>query len=313
VQLKDWSQRTSNGLSVQALTGRISQRFGSVQGMRPSRPVNPPPIRGLGTSSAFDFSSRTAAASPRQANAGAQTSCSRWRRRPGPRAVRANGQDDNPRSDQRRPREGGGVGVALTDVDQTFSIAWGSRFVNNFLDTDNRIKRVLRAGRCALPHEPGGPNLLYVRNTRGHGALSSFATGQWGLDRPSSSATRRGFDGDPGAGAAGRSTGQAMASMEALAKKLPAGIGYEWTGISLQQQLSGGQAPLLYALSILVVFLRLAALYESWSIPISVIMGGALRRARPRSPRRPPSTCRMTCTSWWACSDHRPVGEERHP
>jgi multidrug efflux pump len=76
-----------------------------------------------------------------------------------------------------------------------------------------------------------------------------------------------------GQAAPGRSTGQAMLAMEALAKKLPAGVGYEWTGISLQQQISGAQAPLLYALSILVVFLSLAALYESWAIPVSVIMG----------------------------------------
>jgi multidrug efflux pump len=122
---------------------------------------------------------------------------------------------------------------------------------------------------------PEDQKLLYVRNNKGAMvAFSSFATGQWTYGPPKLER----YNGVAafeilGQAAPGRSTGQAMAAMEALAKKLPAGVGYEWTGISLQQQVSGSQAPLLYALSILVVFLSLAALYESWSIPVSVIMG----------------------------------------
>jgi multidrug efflux pump len=194
---------------------------------------------------------------------------------PGLAQVRPNGQDDTPTFKINIDREkAAALGVALTDVDQTFSISWGSRFVNNFLDTDNRIKKVYVQADAAFRMNPEDLKLLYARNNKGGMVpFSSFAAGEWTygppkLERYNGVAAME----IQGQAAPGRSTGQAMASMEALAKKLPAGIGYEWTGISLQQQVSGAQAPLLYALSILVVFLSLAALYESWSIPISVIM-----------------------------------------
>jgi len=166
------------------------------------------------------------------------------------------------------------LGINLSNVDQTFSIAWGSQFVNNFLDTDGRIKRVYVQADAPFRMNPDDLNGLYVRNTAGTMVpFTSFGTGHWGWGSPKleryngvSSMEMQ------GQAAPGQSTGQAIAEMERLMKDLPAGIGHEWTGVSLQEQLSGSSAPLLYALSILVVFLCLAALYESWTIPISVIM-----------------------------------------
>src|SRR2546429_2025143 len=165
------------------------------------------------------------------------------------------------------------LGINLSAVDQTFSIAWGSQFVNNFLDTDGRIKRVYVQADAPFRMNPEDLNGLYVRNTAGTMVpFTSFATAHWSWGSPklerfngvSSSEIQ-------GQAPAGQSTGQAMAEMERLMKDLPAGVGHEWTGVSLQEQLSGSSAPMLYALSILVVFLSLAALYESWTVPISVI------------------------------------------
>src|SRR5712672_529747 len=276
VQLKDWSARASPDLSVQALTRRLAQHFASYKDATVI-PINPPPIRGLGTSSGFDFEleDRGGLGHDKLMQARKQL-LALAAGDPALAQVRANGQDDNPTFKINIDREkAAALGVSLSDVDQTFSIAWGSRFVNNFLDTDNRIKRVYVQADAPFRMNPEDLNLLYVRNSKGAMVpFSSFATGGWTFGPPKLER----YNGVAameiqGQAAPGYSNEQAMASMEALAKKLPAGIGYEWTGISLQQQISGAQAPLLYALSILVVFLSLAALYESWSIPVSVIMG----------------------------------------
>ena len=276
VQLKDWSQRTSPDLSVQALTGRLAQHFASYKDAT-IIPVNPPPIRGLGSSSGFDFEleDRSGLGHDKLTQARNQL-LAMAAHDPVLAQVRPNGQDDNPTFKINIDREkAAALGVSLTDVDQTFSIAWGSRFVNNFLDTDNRIKRVYVQADAPFRMNPQDLNLLYVRNSKGAMVpFSSFAAGEWTygpskLERYNGVAAME----IQGQAAPGYSTGQALAAMETLAQKLPAGVGYEWTGLSLQQQISGAQAPLLYALSILVVFLSLAALYESWSIPVSVIMG----------------------------------------
>jgi multidrug efflux pump len=162
----------------------------------------------------------------------------------------------------------------LSNVDQTFSIAWGSTYVNNFLDTDGRIKRVYLQADAPFRMNPEDLQSLYVRNTAGTMVpFTSFATGHWSWGSPKLERYNgvSSFE-IQGQAAPGQSTGQAMAAMERLMQKLPPGIGYEWTGTSLQERQSASQAPLLYALSILVVFLSLAALYESWTVPISVII-----------------------------------------
>jgi multidrug efflux pump len=189
--------------------------------------------------------------------------------------VRANGLDDTPTFRVDVDREKASVlGVSLTDVDQAFSISWGSRFVNYFLDTDNRIKKVYVQADAPFRMNPQDLDLLYLRGSNGAMVpFSSFAKGTWTYGPPQ----LQRYNGVSaieliGQAAPGKSTGQAMLAMEALAKKLPSSIGFEWTGISLQQQQAGSQAPFFYALSVIVVFLSLAALYESWSIPISVIL-----------------------------------------
>jgi multidrug efflux pump subunit AcrB len=146
--------------------------------------------------------------------------------------------------------------------------------VNNFLDTDNRIKRVYVQADAPFRMNPEDLEKLYVRNSKGVMVpFSSFSTGHWAYGPPQ----LQRYNGIAameiqGNASAGKSAGQAILAMEALAKQLPAGIGFEWTGLSLQQQQAGSQAPYFYLLSIVVVFLSLAALYESWSIPVSVIL-----------------------------------------
>jgi hydrophobe/amphiphile efflux-1 (HAE1) family protein len=153
-------------------------------------------------------------------------------------------------------------------------MAWGSRYINNFLDVDGRIKKVYIQAEAPFRMNPSDLNTLFVRNAIGSMVpFTSFAVGRWTFGSPKLER----YNGVPsieiqGQAAPGQSTGQAIAVMENLMKQLPAGIGHEWTGISLQEQQSGSQAPLFYALSLLVVLLALAALYESWSIPVSVIM-----------------------------------------
>ena len=165
-------------------------------------------------------------------------------------------------------------GMSATSIDQAFSIAWGAKYVNNFLDTDNRIKKVYVQADASFRMNPEDMNKLYVRNSAGTMVpFGSFATTAWTYGSPQ----LQRYNGVEameiqGQSAPGQSTGQAMLAMEQLATQLPKGVGYEWTGSSLQQKQSSSQAPLLYALSVLIVFLSLAALYESWSIPISVIL-----------------------------------------
>ena len=275
VHFRDWSQRTSPDLSVQALVKRISARFASY-GNAVIIPVNPPPIRELGTASGFDFEleDRGGVGHDRLMQARDQL-ISLARKEPTLALVRANGLDDNPTFTIDIDREkASAFGVTATDIDQSFSIAWGSRYVNNFLDTDGRIKKVFVQDDEPFRMNPEDLRLHYVRNAQGTMVpIPAFANGKWTYGSPKleryngiSSAEIQGQAGP------GSSTGQAMVTMERLARQLPAGVGYEWTGLSLQERLSGAQAPLLYAISILVVFLSLAALYESWSIPVSVIL-----------------------------------------
>jgi multidrug efflux pump len=275
VRLKDWSHRTSPDLSVQALTDRITKHFASYQPAVVT-PVNPPPIRGLGTSAGFDFELEDRGGLGHDALAKARDQLLALAKQdPELAQVRFSGQNDNPTFKVNIDREkASALGVSLSDVDQTFSISWGSRYVNNFLDTDGRIKKVYVQADAPYRMNPEDLKQLYVRNNKGDMVpFSAFATAEWTYGPPQ----LQRYNGVSameiqGQAAPGKSTGQAMLAMERLAKQLPSGIGYEWTGISLQQQMSGSQAPLLYGLSILVVFLSLAALYESWSIPLSVIM-----------------------------------------
>ncbi|HEX8543350.1 MAG TPA: efflux RND transporter permease subunit [Pseudomonas sp.] len=188
--------------------------------------------------------------------------------------VRPNGLNDEPQyqltiDDERASA----LGVTLSDIDTTLSIALGGNYVNDFIDR-GRVKKVYVQGEASARMSPEDLKKWYVRNAKGEMVpFASFASGTWVYGSPKLSryngVTAEEVLGTP---APGYSSGEAMAEVEALAKKLPAGIGYSWTGLSYEERLSGSQAPALYALSLLVVFLCLAALYESWSIPIAVLL-----------------------------------------
>jgi multidrug efflux pump len=275
VRFKDWSVRTRTDLKAQAVLARTAKYFASYQDAI-IFPVNPPSIPGLGTASGFDLELEDRAGLGHDKLMQARDQLLAMARQdPNLALVRPNGLGDNPTYKIDIDREkASAFGINLSNVDQTFSIAWGSKYVNNFLDTDGRIKRVYVQADAPFRMNPEDLKSLYVRNTKGSMVpFTSFASGSWSYGSPKLER----YNGVSsveiqGQAAPGKSAGQAMAVMQSLAQKLPAGVGYEWTGISLQQQQSGSQAPLLYGLSILVVFLSLAALYESWTVPISVIM-----------------------------------------
>ena len=165
------------------------------------------------------------------------------------------------------------LGVSLSDINATQSIAWGSSYVNDFIDR-GRVKRVYLQGEAESRMNPEDIDKWFVRNDRGEMVpFSAFATGEW-IYGPPKLARYNGVLAMEiqGEAAPGYSTGEAMAEIERLAQQLPPGVGVDWTGLSYEERLSGDQAPALYALSLLVVFLCLAALYESWSIPFAVML-----------------------------------------
>ncbi|MNN01897.1 putative efflux pump membrane transporter TtgB [compost metagenome] len=189
-------------------------------------------------------------------------------------AVRPNGLNDEPQyqltvDDERASA----LGVTIADINNTLSIALGASYVNDFIDR-GRVKKVYIQGESASRMSPEDLQKWYVRNAAGEMVpFSSFATGEWIYGAPKL-ARYNGVEAMEilGAPAPGYSTGEAMLEVERIAAQLPKGIGYSWTGLSYEERLSGSQAPALYALSLLMVFLCLAALYESWSIPIAVML-----------------------------------------
>jgi multidrug efflux pump len=275
VRMKDYSQRQRADEKVQALVGRLFMHFASYKNAL-VYPVNPPSIPELGTAAGFDFELEDRAGVGHEKLMEARNMLLGMAAKdPMLAQVRPNGLNDTPEFSVTIDHEkAAALGVSLATIDQTFSIAWASSYVNNFLDTDSRIKKVYLQADSPFRMNPEDLNLWYVRNGAGTMVpFSSFSKGIWTYGSPKLER----YNGISaveiqGAAAPGKSTGQANAAMVALAAKLPAGVGYEWTGLSFQEIQSGSQAPILYAISILVVFLCLAALYESWSIPFSVIM-----------------------------------------
>jgi len=275
VRMKDYGLRQRADQKVGALVGRM---FGHFAGYKDAMifPVNPPSIPELGTASGFDFEleDRSGLGHAKLMEA-RNMLLGMASKDPTLAQVRPNGLNDTPQFKVNVDREkANALGLSPATIDQVFSIAWASSYVNNFLDVDNRIKKVYVQGDAQFRMNPEDLNKWYVRNTAGAMVpFGAFGTGEWIYGSPKLER----YNGISaveiqGAAAPGKSTGQAMQAIEAIAAKLPAGIGYEWTGLSLQERQSGSQAPILYGISILVVFLCLAALYESWSIPFSVIM-----------------------------------------
>ncbi|MBN3762047.1 efflux RND transporter permease subunit [Burkholderia sp. Ac-20365] len=275
VRMKDYSQRQHANQKVQALVGRVFGHYASYKDATVIA-VNPPSIPELGTASGFDFELTDNAGLGHEALMAARNQLLGMAAKdPSLALVRPNGLSDTPQFKVDIDREKAqALGVTVSDIDQTFSIAWASAYVNNFLDTDGRIKKVYLQGEPSFRMNPEDMSKWYVRGSSGSMMpLTSVASGHWIYGSPKLER----YNGISsveiqGAASAGKSTGQAMSAMEAIAAKLPQGIGYEWTGLSFQERQSGSQAPILYGISILVVFLCLAALYESWSIPFAVIL-----------------------------------------
>jgi len=189
-------------------------------------------------------------------------------------AVRPNGLNDEPqyRFDIDRERASA-YGLTIADINNTLSAAWGSAYINDFIDR-GRIKRVFIQGDVTSRMLPDDFNTWYVRNNQGQMVpFSAFAQGHWSYGSPKLER----YQGVPsteilGQPAPGLSTGAAMAEVEALVAKLPKGIAMEWTGLSFEEKRAGSQTGSLYAISLAVVFLCLAALYESWTIPFAVML-----------------------------------------
>ncbi len=188
--------------------------------------------------------------------------------------VRPNGMEDTPELKLNIDHTAAGsMGVNLSDINSTLSVAMGGAYVNDFIDR-NRVKKVFVQADAPFRMSPEDLTHWYVRNNQGEMVpFSAFATSEWAFGSP----RLERYNGAPsmniqGMPAPGKSSGQAMAEMEKIIAQLPPGISYEWTGLSLQERASGSEAPMLYALSIFAVFILLAALYESWSIPIAIVM-----------------------------------------
>ena len=275
VSLKPWDERSGEENSVEAVIARATRAFSQIRdGL--VFPFNMPAIVELGTTTGFDFElidqgglGHTALTQARNQLLGMVAKHPDLLVR-----VRPNGLEDTPQFkldvDQEKAQA---LGVSLSDINETISASLGGYYVNDFIDR-GRVKKVYVQGDAKYRMLPADINNLYIRSSNGEMVpFSAFSASHWIYGSP----RLERYNGMPsmeilGEAAPGRSTGEAMALMESLAEKLPNGIGHDWTGMSYQERLSGNQAPALYAISLIVVFLCLAALYESWSIPFSVML-----------------------------------------
>jgi multidrug efflux pump len=269
VKLKDWKLRKSADLKAPAVAGRAMMAFSQIRdGL--AFAFSPPAVVELGQANGFDFQlqDRGGLGHDRLMEARNQL-LGMAMQNPKLIAVRPNGQDDSPQfkldiDDVRA----GALGVSLADVNSVLATAWGSSYVNDFIQ-NGRVKKVYLQSEAKYRMLPEDINRWYVRNKNGEMVpFSAFATARWQYGSP----RLERYNGIPsveimGQAAPGVSTGEAMDEMEKIAAQLPPGIGYEWTGLSYEEKQAGKQAPALYAISLLVVFLSVAALYESWTIP----------------------------------------------
>jgi len=274
VNLRDWSERKRPDLKASAVAGKAMGAFSRIRDAMVFA-FAPPAVTELGNATGFDFQLQDRAGLGHEALVAARNQLlGMAAQNPLLVAVRPNGQEDTPqyRLDIDLARAGA-LGVSQADINSTISTAWGSAYVNDFVDK-GRVKKVYLQGDANARMVPEDLARWYVRNSSGSMVpFSSFASGHWAFGSPRLERYNGMSSAEIlGQAAPGRSTGEAMTAMEEMAAKLPPGIGFEWTGVSFQERLSGAQAPALYAISMLVVFLCLAALYESWSIPFSVML-----------------------------------------
>lgn len=275
VSLKPWDERSGAANKVDGIAGRAMKAFSEIKDAMVI-PFNLPAIIELGNATGFDFELID------QGNLGHNALTQARNQLLGMVAkhpdvlvgVRPNGLEDTPQYklmiDQEKAEA---LGVSISDINTTLGASWGGSYVNDFIDR-GRVKKVYVMGEADSRMLPDDINKWFVRNSSGTMVpFSAFASAKWQYGSP----RLERYNGLPsmeilGQPAPGKSSGEAMGLMEQIASQLPSGIGYDWTGMSYQERLSGNQAPALYAISLIVVFLCLAALYESWSIPFSVML-----------------------------------------
>ena len=269
MRLKDWKVRKTPDLKVPAIAARAMKKFSQFRdGI--AFAFAPPAVLELGVANGFDLQlqDRGGLGHDKLMEARNQLLGMAMQNKK-LTSVRPNGQDDSPQfkldiDDVRA----GALGIPLSNINDVLSTAWGSSYVNNFIQ-DGRVKKVYLQSDPRYRMLPEDINSWYVSNKDGQMVpFSAFATARWQYGSP----RLERYNGLPaveilGQAVPGVSTGEAMAEVEKMVAQLPPGIGYEWTGLSYEEQRAGAQAPALYAISLLVVFLSVAALYESWTIP----------------------------------------------
>ena len=274
IRLKDWHLRDRHDLKAPAIAGRAMVALSGIRNALVYT-FQPPAVSELGMSMGFDFQFLDRSGSGHNALMAAQYQLlGIVAQDPRVTKVRPNSMPDVPeyRVDVDWEKAGA-LGVPITSIHRTLSAAFGSAYINDFVQ-GGRVKRVYIQADAQYRMLPKDLEKLYIRNTQGKMVpFSSFASGRWTSGAPR--LTR--FNGFPsiniwGEPAPGRSSGEAMKAMEEAVAKLPRGFGFDWSGLSYQERMASTQAPLLYAFSIFVIFLCLAALYESWTIPISVLL-----------------------------------------
>ena len=279
IKLKDWSERTTPESQIGAIIQRGMALNMIVKDASYIMPLQLPAMPELGVASGFDIQLKDASGQGHEKLIAARNAilgmAAQDKRLAG---VRPNGQEDTPQYQINIDQaQAGAMGVSIADINTTMSMAWGGTYINDFVDR-GRVKKVYVQGEANTRMMPEDLNKWYVRNSSGTMVpFSAFATGEWTYGSPRleryNGVSSVNIQGTP---APGVSSGDAMLAMEEIIGKLPSmglqGFDYEWTGLSLEERDSGNQTAPLLVLSMLIVFLCLAALYESWSIPVSVLL-----------------------------------------
>jgi HAE1 family hydrophobic/amphiphilic exporter-1/multidrug efflux pump len=275
ITLKDWSVRGGKAQDAASLSRRFTMEMAARTSNANVFVMLPPAVRGLGSNAGFDVQLQDLGGIGHDALAQAREQfLALAKKDPALSQVRSNNLDDTPQfAIDIDDRKASALGLSTSDINDTLSSAMGGSYVNDFIN-NGRVKKVYVQADAPFRMQPDSVNSWYVRNASSEMVpFSAFASSRWTYGSPQLSRYNgmSSFEliGDP---AAGVSSGAAMDAVERIMKQLPQGIGYEWAGSSYQERLSGSQAPLLYAVSIWFVFLCLAALYESWSVPFSVML-----------------------------------------
>jgi multidrug efflux pump len=274
VSLKGWGgERGSGDTNVASIAQRANKYFSSLRAAQIAV-FAPPAVLELGNATGFDFELIDRSNLGHEALMAARGKLMQAAKNPAIGVLRPNGLDDEAQYQLDIDWEkASALGLSIATISNTLAAGWGSSYVNQFIDR-GRVKKVFIQGDSDTRMLPQDLDRWYVRNGSNQMIpFSAFASAHWAFGSPKleryNGSSSLEFLGSP---APGKSSGDALKAMEQAAATLPKGIGYDWTGLSYEERLSGSQAPRLYAISLTIVFLCLAALYESWSIPVAVML-----------------------------------------